>query len=138
MDLYEKLFTNDLDISDDFLNDRAEEIQGRLERAADEFQRDHANIFAINMCLHAASSVILSRPQKLNHTLEKIIKKTPGLEAKDPTTVLTVSALYYLLKWAAKQNPNSKFTAKLATLRTGFDAINWLIGTDAMKVLGIA
>jgi len=138
VDLYEKLFRKDLNISDDFLNDRGKEIQERLERAANEFQRDHANIFAINMCLHAASSVILSRPQRLNHTLEGVIKKTPGLEGKDPTTVLTVSALYYLLKWAANENPSSKFRAKLDTLRTGFDTINWLIGTDAMKVLGIA
>jgi hypothetical protein len=137
VDLYEQIFTKDLDISDKFLDDRGSEIRERLERAADEFQRDHANIFAINMCLHAASSVILSKPNTLNHTLENVIKQTPGLQGRDPTTVLTVSALYYLLQWAASGSTDDKFNAKLQKLRAGFDAINWLIGEDAMKVLGL-
>jgi hypothetical protein len=61
--LYEQLFLQDLDVSEDYLKKYADKIRARLRHAAEEFKSDHANMFAINMCLHAASSIILSHPK---------------------------------------------------------------------------
>jgi len=148
--LYEKFFLHDLRLSPDFLTQHRNLIRERLKRAADEFARDHGNIFAINMCLHAASSIILSNPEYLKTTLQAV-KETRGLEAGDPTTVLTVGALYYLIKWDANMAASERQTAdspsksneavmqadRLKMLQQGLDKINWLIGEDAMTVLGL-
>jgi hypothetical protein len=140
VELYEKLFTQNLRVSEDFLEENRDVIRARLRHAAEEFERDHGNIFAINMCLHAASSVILSHPDYLGETL-KVVRETEGLRDKDPTTVVTVSGLYQLLRWdaarAASETTEADYEAKLKKLRSGFDKINWLIGPDAMRVLGI-
>ena len=140
MALYEDLVLEKLKISPAFLNESGPVIRDRLKRAAQEFDLDHANIFAINMCLHAASSIILSNPDYLKGTLDEV-RGMAGLTGKDPTTVLTVSALYYLVKWdaarAEREKTDADYQDKLDKLRSGFDAINWLIGPDAMRLLGI-
>src|SRR5450759_3960412 len=61
--LYEELFDQKLKAKE-FLadKDQAKVVRERLRRADEEFDRHNANVFAINMCLHAASSIILSRP----------------------------------------------------------------------------
>ncbi len=140
MALYEELVLGKLKVSPVFLNESGPVIRERLKHAAQEFDLDHANIFAINMCLHAASSIILSNPDYLKGTLDEV-RGITGLAGKDPTTVLTVSALYYLVKWdsarAERENTDADYQEKLNKLRTGFDAINWLLGPDAMRLLGI-
>ncbi len=148
MAFYEEVFFKQLKISKEFLDEHADVIREKLEFAAAEFNRVHGNIFAINMCLHAASSVILSNPDYLNDTLN-LLRCTPGLEGRDPTTVLTVIALYCLIQWDASRAASEKvsgqtkaerdkaqdYEAKLATLRQGFDAIKWIIGEGAMRTL---
>jgi len=126
----------------EFLGNReqAEVIRNRLKRAAEEFDRHHANVFAINMCLHAASSIILSNPENLKGTLQDI-QTIDVLKEKDPTTVLTVSVLYYLVKNDWDSDPaalEQSYRNHLQTLRSGFDAINWLLGEQAMEVLGLS
>jgi len=142
MALFEDLVEKKLKVKPDFLQKSATVIHERLERAAVEFELEHANVFAINMCLHAASSIILSNPDSLRTTLQEI-KEMDGLRERDSTTVLTVSALYYLLvtKWdkdlAEWEKTHPDYQIHLDKLRTGFDEVNWLIGTDAMRVVGI-
>jgi hypothetical protein len=137
---YEELVEQKLKVSEAFLNDSAPIIRDRLKRAAEEFDRDHASIFAINMCLHAASSIILSNPDHLRRTLEEV-RLIAGLEGRDPTTVLTVSTLFYLVQRdaarAARDKTDPDYQGELKKLRSGFDAINWMIGPDAMRILGI-
>lgn len=119
--------------------EQADVVRNRLKRAAEEFDRHHANVFAINMCLHAASSIILSNPENLKGTLQDI-QKIDVLKDKDPTTVLTVSVLYYLVKndWDSDEAASEQsYRDQLQTLRSGFDAINWLIGDQAMNALGL-
>jgi hypothetical protein len=137
-----------LNISEDFLEQHADVIREKLDLAAAEFSRVNGNIFAINMCLHVASSVILNRPDYLKVTLDRL-GSTAGLKGMDPSTVLTVAALYGLIQWdasrAASEKANARtkaemskaqdYESKLATLRQGFDAINWLVGKEAMKIL---
>jgi hypothetical protein len=141
--LYEKLFLQDLEVSPEYLGRYADKIRARLRHAAEEFKTDHANMFAINMCLHAASSIILSHPERLNGVLDKI-RKTEVVKDKDATLVLTVSSLCYLVEWdaarAAKEETNEAkdYYAGLEQLRRGFDEINWLIGEPAMKALGMS
>lgn len=148
--LYEDLFLKKLGVPRKFLRRKWKVIREKLAYAAGEFKRDHGNLFAVNMCLHAASSVILSNPGRLKETLEKI-KEIKGLGNKDATTVLTVCALYYLIQWDAGRaelqrrraktkadaESLSEHKAKLEEVRKGFDAINWLVGEDAMGVLGL-
>ena len=142
MALYEELVGEKLGLSEVFLDASATVIRERLNRAADDVKRDHANIFAINMCLHAASSIILSNAQNLRGTL-KGIKDMDGLKDKDPTTVLTVCVLYYLLQWDAARAAKEKtkearsYMSDLKRVRRAFAAINWLIGGEAMRVLGL-
>ena len=149
MPLYQKLFLEYLKVPKKYLDTHADVIRERLERAADEFARDHGNLFAINICLHAASSIILSNPDYLRKTLDEI-KNIPGLEAGDPTTVLTVSALYYLIFWdtrrtaADSRSTDAKLKSqaalqevRLGLLREGFQKINWMVGPDEMRILGI-
>ena len=149
MVFYEEVFFQWLKVSEDFLQGHAASIRDKLELAAVEFKREHGNIFAINMCLHAASSVILSNPDYLSGTLARLRDK-PGLNTKDPSTVLTVIALYCLIQWDAKRaalertNAQTRaekeqvasYEAKLTTVRQGFDEINWIIGKEAMQILG--
>lgn len=147
MVLYEDMVLKQLMVSKKFLENHSELIKEKLEYAADEFKREHGNVFAINMCLHAASSVILSNPGYLKETL-KVIKETKGLESKDPTTVLTICTLYYLVERETdrveKQKTKTKadteklleYETRLKTLRKGFYDINWLVGSSAMRVLG--
>jgi hypothetical protein len=148
--LYEKLFVWDLKVPEGFLYQHRDVIRERLKRAADELARDHGNIFAINMCLHAASSIVLSHPDYLGETLNAI-RRTSGLEKEDPSTVLTVSALFYLIQWDARRAESERQSAdsksksdeavlhgdRLRKLRSGFDKINWMVGEDAMRVLGL-
>lgn len=148
--LYQKLFLEHLKVPEKYLDTHADVIRERLKRAADEFARDHGNLFAINICLHAASSIILSNPDYLRKTLDEI-KNLPGLNAGDPTTVLTVSALYYLILWdtrraaAERRSADAKVKSdeaalqedRLRMLREGFQKINWMVGPDAMRVLEI-
>ena len=142
MALYQDVFRQDLEVTDDFLQKYSELIRQRLSHAAEEFKSDHANMFAINMCLHAASSIILSHPQHMKAALDRI-RATDGLKQKDATTVLTVSSLYYLVEWdagraATEKTPEAQdYRADLDRLRRGFDEINWLIGEEAMQVLGL-
>lgn len=148
MPLYKEVFTGDLKVSEAYLEEHAHRIRSRLKRAADEFVVDHATMFAINMCLHTASSIVLSHPIHLGETREKLRKALEGLnDKKDPTLVLTVCSLYYLFEWDAararkERSPEAKakptaYENELDLLRRGFDEINWLIGTDAMRALGI-
>ena len=143
MALYQDVFKKDLNVKEEFLKKYADKIRARLRHAAEEFKSDHANMFAINMCLHAASSIILSHPDNLNGVLEKL-RNTEGLKDKDATTVLTVSSLYYLVEWDAARAAEETTTeakhyeADLEQLRRGFDEINWLIGDKAMRVLGLS
>jgi len=147
---YKDVFYHRLKISEAFLKEHQAVIREKLEFAAAEFNRVHGNLFAINMCLHAASSIILSNPTYLSDTLN-LLRHKPGLEKKDPTTVLTVIALYCLIQWDSSRAVSEKATAptkgeqvraqdyqaKLDILRHGFDAINWVIGKDAMESLGL-
>jgi hypothetical protein len=72
------------------------------------------------------------------------LRNTEVLKDKDATLVLTVSSLYYLVKWdaarAAKEATTEAkdYTTELERLRRGFDEINWLIGDKAMRVLELS
>ncbi len=98
------------------------------------------DIFAVNQCLHLASSVVLlgSNHQDLQETLKSVHEK--GYEDKDPTTIVTVATLYYLIKVAlgdpssfcGKVNVN-KFSEKLKVIHRRFDEIQWLVGSGAIS-----
>jgi hypothetical protein len=106
------------------------------------------SLFAVNQCVHLASSIVLLGTQetRLNTTTEKLGSHVPSnpsdvssLKGVDPTTVLTMATLHYLL-WDWPEDPESKLTrddVSLRTIRVRLDDVNWLIGRAWMKELGI-
>src|SRR4051794_7711438 len=99
MSYYEDVFLNVLQVPKEFLTEHADIIQAKLRCAAADFVREHAHFFAINQCVHLATSIIFSYPDNLNKALEAL-RNEPTLrqQGQDPTTVLTVITLYYLLE----------------------------------------
>jgi hypothetical protein len=148
--LYTDVLFKRLQIPKDFLLDHAKAVRDKLRIAAADVRREHDDLFAINQCLHLASSVVLRNPSHLGETLTSL-RAEEGLEDQDPTTIVTVAALYYLILSEADQVASEKQNAKveedrmkaseneikLKRLRNRFDNINWLIGKDAMRALGI-
>jgi hypothetical protein len=54
----------------------------------------------------------------------------------DPTTVLTMATLYYLLTDYAQQNLNQEQMERNSKcIREHLDAVNWLVGLKVMKKL---
>ena len=129
-DVFEQL------VSREFLEQHAYFIQDRLRHAAEEFKSDDSRMSAANLCLHMASEIILANPRYLKSALDKL-RETEGLKGNDdPTFLVTVSVLYYVLHSDAAWT-NETDIDYLIKLRRGFDEMNWLIGKDAMRVLGL-
>jgi hypothetical protein len=149
---YSDVFFKHLRVSEEFLSESADVIREKLQSAAAEFARERGSIYAINMCLHTAGSVILSNPGHLENALNTL-RDRADLEAKDLTTVLTVIALRCLIEWDFQRaNPERNKTMagssapatalathqdRLLRLLDGFDEINWIIGPRAMKSVGL-
>lgn len=159
MALYKDVFEHDLSVKDIYLRQKEDLFRPRLRHAAKEFQSDHSHMAAINLCIHAASSIILSHAKNLQKALSRL-RAAEKLRGKDATFLLTVSSLCCLIEWAAThalkektkglmENPkelkeNAKereeyeeYNADLEQLRNAFADMNWLIGEDAVQALGL-
>jgi len=143
---YEKIVTRELCIDDDLLRAQDEIIRERLLAAVDDANKaDHTahflkpEIYALNQCIYLASNVVLfgSNRTALESTINST-RKNPALADLDPTTVVTVTALYYLIRRAELSPKTSDAERKkLCKLLGGFDKINWFLTEDAMRFLGI-
>jgi hypothetical protein len=159
--------------------DRWNGIIDRLLNAHKEFHKESANhnpvlpfdqndLFAINQCLHLATSLVLLTSNDDNIESAKIIvqKKFPD---RDPTTFLTISMLFNLLRFQRQKLLDSKITESaknekpenhsgtdesttskskdklsiekqiniLQDIEMRFARINWMIGKEDAKTLGI-
>lgn len=96
-------------------------------------------MFVINRCLHLASSLVLlgSDANMVPRGIDKI-RAVDAFRDRNPTTVLTIAALYYLIRRHQDSGTLEKDEAlALTCIRKMFDRVNWLIGTAGMKYLGI-
>jgi hypothetical protein len=134
--LYEQILFQHLKVPREFLREHAQVIRDKLRCAAGDLTRENGDLFAINQCLHLASSVVLRNADHLGETLAAV-REHAGLKELDPTTVVTVATLCYLLQAEIYAAPPPEDRERLQRLWRRFDAINWLVGTDAMRVLGI-
>ena len=144
MALYDDVFKTVFGVSDSVLKEDEDLFRPRLRRAAKEFKSDHSHMFAINQCIHAANSIILDHPKNLETSLSRLKRPVAPEElwGKDPTFLLTVSALCCLIDWAAAQAAKEQTQAKddkaaMEELRRGFDGMNWMIDARAARALGL-
>lgn len=167
MPKYKDIVEKELEIKDDFLleEERGETIHTRLKSAYGVMKNDqldsfsNRDIFAINQCVHLATSIVLlgSDADRLENTMHKTKTEFPN---SDPNSVITIATLYYLLtNYMGRQNEKieeirAKFTQApqvpevpkeeppqwqtiVQYIRERFDAVNWMIGQEGMKTLGI-
>jgi hypothetical protein len=151
-----KQLITDLGITDQSLDSNVDDIVERLTTAAACARPASIRplglnkMYGINQCLHLASSLVLleSHPEKLKAWLkgiEDMQKKGEGFRpTTDATTYLSIGMLYYLLaEYLPANNANIKASsrtideARLEDVRTMMESVNWLVGEDDMKKLGI-
>ncbi len=132
---YEQILFDDLQLKESFLQKHEAVISDRLHRAAEGFQSPSGEFSAVNECLHVASSVVLRGATNVRATLEDI-GRDPIFRGKDPATVLTVAALYYLLRTTATYFTKPQEKESFDQIRQRFVDMNWMIGPTAMKGLG--
>lgn len=137
MALCNDVLFRDLRLPEQFLDEFAGLIRKKLVDAAADLDQEHGDIFAINQCLHLASSIVLRNAKHLDETLAKI-RSIEGFAGMDPTTVVTIATFYVILRGEQRKVAKDKeLTTKLKRLHGRFDEINWLIGRAAMETLGI-
>ena len=130
----------DLGISWDFLDEeRKQVICDKLIEAGKAMQGEVGDLFGINLCFHVASSLVLleSTGAELNRALDRI-RNNQDFSDLDPTVVVTIAALYHLIKAAEESDiltNSEKETIRYVHKR--FDTMNWMVGWLGMKALGI-
>jgi len=142
------LFNNDkLKWREDFLEEKRvnkkpyqEHINESLLSAAKSMQSaSPGELVAISQLLHTASSVVLleSERKQVDATLN-FIQDIDHFHKIDPSVVLTSIALYYLIRSVEdiyKEDNNKR--EMVEHIHTRLDQMNWFIGSDGMRVLGI-
>lgn len=150
---YETVVSSYLKVDSQFLDNHGETIHTRLKAIYDALKTEskdafgNRDIFAVNQCLHLATSIALlgSSSSDLQKTIDII-----RAEAKfhnDPTTVITISTLYYLLSvYMDTENKDRNipeyfdavdWQTIVEHIHKRLDAVNWMIGREDMEVLGI-
>ena len=131
MILFEKL-----GISKEFLDQHRKTLRQKPYNAAGDMVREGGDTFAINQCLRIASSTILQFSMYLGPTLD-FVRSYSRLKEIDPATIVTMATLRYLLQYEADRKAIlAKDNLKIQLLRKRFNEINWLVGQEAMNVLG--
>ncbi len=113
-----------------FIDDHREAICKKLSSAGAAFLKRKDDHFAVNNCLHIASSAVLLGSD--SRTLAEILESLQQEYSSDPTTVVTVAVLYYSVTSLLKDSSQKQ----LAAVHRRFDEMNWLVG-DAVKGLNI-
>ena len=137
---YERLLFEDLGIPKDFLSDqqKAEKIRKKLLAAGQVERSGVGDLYAIEVCLHIASSIVLleSNAKNLDATLRQIKTREKDYADANPEAVVTSAALCYLLT-EANTGATSDERDALDYLLKRLDSIHWGIGEKAMETLGI-
>jgi hypothetical protein len=150
---YTRIVTDWLKITPEFLNKQEETIRTRLRTAYEQMTKEAStsssseeipkivlenNIYSIHQCLHLANTIVLMGSiENLEDTIRKV-QQQPRYAALDPTTVLTIATLFYLLKYREKREdvPGNE-VQMLHEIRRRFDRVNWMIGLAESQFLGI-
>jgi len=143
---YHILFDDDkLRLDKDFILQKRERekpykayVDERLLSAAQSMISIPSEMIGINILLHTASSIILIEGQRerVNATLN-FINTLPFSCGIDQTTVLTAISLYFLIRNAEYNFESKDNLEKFKYLHNRLDQMNWFIGDDGVKALGI-
>lgn len=145
-----KTIIENLKFKDELLNTHKKIIDDRFKSAGDEILKglesrlENADISGINKCLQLASTILLlgTESDVINKELESVSKQNLELEIEDidPSTILTVAVLYYLVKYKEKEykeNNDEKKQKAIKAIHARFTKIKWLVGGVWMKKLKI-
>lgn len=142
---YLEIVSKRLKITDEFLTRYRETILQSIVDATSEPSKSDpvdcafpADLVAVNQALHLAGSVMLlgSSSHDLRGVAEEVAHQ-PAFRGLDPTTVLAVAVLYYLVQFATSQPVDSSVRQKIQSLHKYLDQVNWLTGVTGMAGLGI-
>ena len=136
MPRYESILFRDLQIPKAFLRKHEAEVDKRLRRAAASLLEPWGEFQAFNDCFHVASSVVLCGSNRVGETLERI-RNSPVFVGTDPATMVTVAALYYLLRSAAVRTTEQDQKKRIDRISRRLSEANWMVGRDAVESLGI-
>ena len=102
-------------------------------------------IFGINQCIHLATSIVLLGVKENElKDIRLAISNEKKYTNTDATTIITIATLFYLLNDYAgnlieewKENKIKDGQKILKFIRERLDNVNWMIGYENMKTLGI-
>jgi hypothetical protein len=134
---YERILFDVLKFPRDFLLRNQEIIRIRLLSALAVTRTDgtETKVFSPNQCMHLASSVLLlgSREEDIA-TAINYVNRFQEFQGRDPTTVLSIIMLYYLISEARERVPEDQ-QGFILRAHTMFQDINWVIGRPGIGVL---
>lgn len=93
---------------------------------------NRADIYGINQCMHLASSFVLlgSKSETLKEVIHKVRTECSNINCEvDPTTIISVAALYYLLS----TDDESEHEKGIRVLKERFEKIGWMVGQDVKQ-----
>jgi hypothetical protein len=133
--VYQGILFECLKISKSFLGRHRKSIVARLIAAEESAQQRSGEFGAFNECLHiGASAVILSAKRAdIKATFERIAKN-PDFDKPDPSTIVTIAMLYYLLHSKMLELDG----AKLTRIKIRLTDMNWLVGRARMNALQLS
>ncbi len=154
---YKRFVEDQLQISKEFLQNHRDTIMARLLSAHSEMAKLDSPgksgdgeprlmlqdaIYGINHCIHLASSLAVLGSSGHTRRAVDAVHRTQKLSHLDPTTVLTIATLYYLLHDFLLQPPvtgnlSAEDRRAIQDICHRFETVNWMIGERAMDALGI-
>ena len=155
---YHELVDKRLAIAPAFFSKYQDTIRERLSAAADELLKSQTRDFStpvaghfgrpdlagINQALHLASNVLLlgASPENVRATMDAL-SRDDRFSHHDPSTVVTVAVLYFLLNQLQMSLPSQPEAARrelrdrLVALHRRFDNLQWMTDATAMGALAI-
>lgn len=114
-------------------------VNERLLTAAQSMKSSPGEMIGINYLIHTASSIILieGKRERVDETL-CFIKNLPIFKNIDPTVIITSVALYFLILNAENCLKDGDSIDQIKHIHTRLDQMNWFIGDDGLRELGIS
>ncbi len=132
---YEKLLFETLDLKP-YIERYKANIFVMLIQATERAVRCGEELIGFQNCFHVASSAVINGSKNLNQTLQRL-RNDLDYRGADPSTILTMAALYYLLLRVTDHTINPKEQARIRYVWRRFEDMNWMVGPRIMKILGI-
>lgn len=132
--MYKHILFELLKIKRNFFIARKAHILLSLTNAEDFLHQTSGEMLSFALCFHLASSMVLTNAAPADIAcVFGYIRENPEFDAPDPSTIVTMAMLYYLL-----HDLDLGEGTRFARLKARFADMNWLIGKKRMSVLGLS